>query len=210
MKAFWDWLDQRTNCRALWRAVELEALAQEAVDEVYAAGESVVVEGDEGQLLFIIVSGEASVFGMPVAKFADSVPPTMTSSMHHDFERGNPLEVEWLSGGVVTLGAEAGVPTPLTARLVEMHQGIAEVIASLKPMALAIEQLYSHYERPRTAILMGHARGVICLAAALSAVPLSHYAATHVKRLLTVNAGFVGHGFPPPNSPHWLGIGPIV
>ena len=45
-------------------------------------------------------------------KFADGVPPTMTSSMHHDFERGNPLEVEWLSGGVVTLGAEAGVPTP--------------------------------------------------------------------------------------------------
>ena len=45
-------------------------------------------------------------------KFADSVPPTMTSSMHHDFERGNPLEVEWLSGGVVTLGAEVGVPTP--------------------------------------------------------------------------------------------------
>jgi crossover junction endodeoxyribonuclease RuvC len=32
---------------------------------------------------------------------------------------------------------------------------------------------------------MGHARGVICLAAALAAVPLSHYAATHVKRLLT-------------------------
>ncbi len=45
-------------------------------------------------------------------KFADSVPPTMTSSMHHDLERGNPLEVEWLSGGVVTLGAEVGVATP--------------------------------------------------------------------------------------------------
>ena len=47
---------------SLLPVVELEALAQEAVDEVYAAGESVVVEGDEGQLLFIIVSGEASVF----------------------------------------------------------------------------------------------------------------------------------------------------
>jgi 2-dehydropantoate 2-reductase len=44
--------------------------------------------------------------------FADSVPATMTSSMHHDLERGNPLEVEWLSGGVVQLGAKAGVPTP--------------------------------------------------------------------------------------------------
>lgn len=44
--------------------------------------------------------------------FADSVPETMTSSMHHDLERGNPLEVEWLSGGVVQLGEKAGVATP--------------------------------------------------------------------------------------------------
>jgi 2-dehydropantoate 2-reductase len=44
--------------------------------------------------------------------FADSVPETMTSSMHHDLERGNPLEVEWLSGGVVKLGQKVGVPTP--------------------------------------------------------------------------------------------------
>ena len=36
----------------------------------------------------------------------------MTSSMHHDLERGNPLEVEWLSGAVVTLGDAKGVPTP--------------------------------------------------------------------------------------------------
>jgi 2-dehydropantoate 2-reductase len=45
--------------------------------------------------------------------FADSVPPDMTSSLHHDLDNGNPLEVEWLSGGVVTLGAKAGVPTPV-------------------------------------------------------------------------------------------------
>ena len=45
--------------------------------------------------------------------FADSVSPEMTSSMHHDLDSGNPLEVEWLSGGVVTLGAKAGVPTPV-------------------------------------------------------------------------------------------------
>lgn len=44
--------------------------------------------------------------------FADSLPAAMTSSMHHDLERGNRLEVEWLSGGVVRLGTEKGVPTP--------------------------------------------------------------------------------------------------
>jgi 2-dehydropantoate 2-reductase len=44
--------------------------------------------------------------------FGDGLPADMTSSMHHDLERGNRLEVEWLSGGVVRLGREAGVPTP--------------------------------------------------------------------------------------------------
>src|SRR5690348_18187821 len=41
----------------------------------------------------------------------------------------------------------------LAARLLEIHEGISDVITSLKPEALAIEELYSHYERPRTAIL---------------------------------------------------------
>jgi 2-dehydropantoate 2-reductase len=44
--------------------------------------------------------------------FADSVNAGMTSSLYHDLERGNRLEVEWLSGGVVGLGRRVGVPTP--------------------------------------------------------------------------------------------------
>src|SRR5262245_23164418 len=44
--------------------------------------------------------------------FADTVPADMTSSLHHDLENGNPLEVEWLSGGVVKLGEQVGLPTP--------------------------------------------------------------------------------------------------
>jgi crossover junction endodeoxyribonuclease RuvC len=50
---------------------------------------------------------------------------------------------------------------------------------------MALEQLYSHYQRPRTAILMGHARGVICLAAAQEGIPVVSYPATRIKRLLT-------------------------
>ena len=44
--------------------------------------------------------------------FADTLPYDMTSSMHHDLERGNRLEVDWLSGGVAKLGRESGVATP--------------------------------------------------------------------------------------------------
>ena len=75
----------------------------------------------------------------------------------------------------------------LAARLAEIHEGVADVIASLKPEVVSLEELYSHYERPRTAILMGHARGVICLAATQAGLPVKSYSATQVKRLLTGN-----------------------
>jgi len=44
--------------------------------------------------------------------FCDGLRADMTSSMYHDLERGRPLELAWLSGGVVELGEAAGVPTP--------------------------------------------------------------------------------------------------
>ena len=75
----------------------------------------------------------------------------------------------------------------LTARLVEIHEGVVDVIKSLQPSSMALEQLYSHYNQPRTAILMGHARGVICLAASLAGIPVIHYSATQIKKVLTGN-----------------------
>jgi len=44
--------------------------------------------------------------------FIDTVPESMTSSMHHDLERGSRLELAWLSGDVVERGARLGVATP--------------------------------------------------------------------------------------------------
>lgn len=75
----------------------------------------------------------------------------------------------------------------LTARLAEIFDGVSDVIAQFQPCAMALEQLYSHYARPRTAILMGHARGVICLAAVKAGVPVISYSATQVKKVLTGN-----------------------
>jgi crossover junction endodeoxyribonuclease RuvC len=75
----------------------------------------------------------------------------------------------------------------LTARVQEIHDGVADVIRSLQPEALALEKLYAHYDRPTTAILMGHARGVIVLAAAQAGIAVHDYAATQVKKTLTGN-----------------------
>lgn len=50
--------------------------------------------------------------------FADTLPDAMTSSMAHDRAAGKPLELEWLSGAVVRMGREAGVPTPVNNAVV--------------------------------------------------------------------------------------------
>ncbi|MBW0107460.1 2-dehydropantoate 2-reductase [Pseudonocardia sp. KRD-182] len=52
--------------------------------------------------------------------FVDGVPETMTSSMHHDLERGSRLEVQWLSGDVVERGTAVGVATPANRAVADL------------------------------------------------------------------------------------------
>src|SRR5437868_5085778 len=76
----------------------------------------------------------------------------------------------------------------LARRLTNLYNGIDEVIEQFRPSAVAVEQLYAHYEHPRTAILMGHARGVLLLAAGRRGLPVTSYNATRIKKTIT------GHG----------------
>ena len=92
--------------------------------------------------------------------------------------------IRLLEAGTIDTG---NVQDPLPVRLRRLHEELHHLIGDHEPDVMALEQLYSHYEHPRTAILMGHARGVICLAAGLHDVPLHHYAATQVKSALTGN-----------------------
>src|SRR6266542_2504024 len=75
----------------------------------------------------------------------------------------------------------------MAEKVLSVYKGVAEVISQFAPEAMAVEQLYSHYDHPRTAILMGHARGVIFLAAAQHKIQVVSYAATQVKKLITGN-----------------------
>jgi crossover junction endodeoxyribonuclease RuvC len=75
----------------------------------------------------------------------------------------------------------------LPVRLRRLYEELNSLIADHNPEVVAIEQLYSHYEHPRTAILMGHARGVICLAAGVHSIPVHHYLPTQVKSAVTGN-----------------------
>jgi crossover junction endodeoxyribonuclease RuvC len=75
----------------------------------------------------------------------------------------------------------------LAERLLELHTYLSALLDETKPDRVAVEQLYSHYKHPRTAILMGHARGAILLAAAARSIPVTNLASTLVKRMVTGN-----------------------
>ena len=82
---------------------------------------------------------------------------------------------------------EAGVVAPnpggtLETRLRELHEGIMGVVASTQPDWIVIEEIYTSYKNPYTAILMGHARGVLCLAGAQASVPVRTLGHSLVKR----------------------------
>jgi len=72
----------------------------------------------EAAIREVIAVGKAAGGGLEhddvaaIIKTVDALPPAMTSSMSHDRTAGKPLELNWLSGGVVRIGQKVGVPTP--------------------------------------------------------------------------------------------------
>ncbi len=75
----------------------------------------------------------------------------------------------------------------LAERVLEIGQGIREVLDEFRPNMMAIEQVFSMVRNPKSALLMAHARGVILMTVAEREIPIKHYTPTQVKRLLTGN-----------------------
>lgn len=73
----------------------------------------------------------------------------------------------------------------LERRLADLQESLEMLLQTHRPTLLACEELYAHYKHPRTAILMGHARGVILAATARQGLQVASIAATHVKKVLT-------------------------
>jgi len=90
-------------------------------------------------------------------------------------------EARLSEAGLIRLSARQS----LESRLAELHESLEVLLQTHRPTLLACEELYAHYRHPRTAILMGHARGVVLAAAARQGVPVVPIAATQVKKILT-------------------------
>lgn len=92
---------------------------------------------------------------------------------------GNDLRLR--EGGVIRGGSPK---ESVGRRLAVLYDGLREVVDEFRPDAVALEEVYSHYAHPSTAVLMGHARGLACLIAAQCDVPLYSYASTQVKHAM--------------------------
>jgi crossover junction endodeoxyribonuclease RuvC len=92
---------------------------------------------------------------------------------------GDPPRV--LEAGIIT----PPIGAPLEQRLHALYEQMLEVLVATKPDVMVIEELWSSPKNPTTAILMGHARGVLFLAAHEQGVAVSRLAHSMVKRTLT-------------------------
>ena len=97
-----------------------------------------------------------------------------------------------ISGGLKPTLLEAGVLRTTGGHLIEQRLNqIAEDMRSLlkkfSPDIVAVEELYSHYAHPKTAILMGHARGVILQSCAEATIEVKSFSATRIKKSITGN-----------------------
>jgi crossover junction endodeoxyribonuclease RuvC len=98
-------------------------------------------------------------------------------------ESKGPEDLKLIEAGVIRTFEKDGISN----RVADIYKNLSDVIAEHKPEVLVLEKLYSHYKHPTTSILMGHARGVICLACGVNNVKLVNYPATRIKKAITGN-----------------------
>jgi crossover junction endodeoxyribonuclease RuvC len=86
---------------------------------------------------------------------------------------------------LVEMGTIAAAPSlSLPEKLRHIHAGVAGLITRLRPDALAVEDVF-HSANTRTALVLGHVRGVVLLAGAEAGLPVHEYPPATVKQQIT-------------------------
>ncbi len=97
--------------------------------------------------------------------------------------RPNVQEPALVEAGVLRLKAKA----PMAFRLGQLYDDLTALLDELRPNIMVVEHLFSHYRHVRTAILMGHARGVVLLAGESRGVTIDELLPTEVKKAIAGN-----------------------
>ena len=90
---------------------------------------------------------------------------------------------------VLSLLENGVIKTPsserLSKRVVKIYNTVEILLKRLKPEAVVLEKVYSHWRHPTTAALLGHVRGVIILCVSQKNIPMFEYSTTHIKKAVT-------------------------
>jgi len=86
--------------------------------------------------------------------------------------------------GIITCARRS----PLPRRLEQLHQGIATLIARHRPTTLALENAF-YQKNVRTTLVLGHARGVVLLAAQQAGLAIFEYPPATIKRTVGGTGG---------------------
>ena len=92
-------------------------------------------------------------------------------------------KLEYIDSGCI----RTSINGELSERLLQIYDGICQLMDSYSPNEVAIEQVFMH-ENPSSALKLGHARGVAMVAAASHRVKISEYSARSIKQTV------VGYG----------------
>lgn len=96
---------------------------------------------------------------------------------------GGSQAIRLVEGGVLN----APAAKPFEQRLQALFDGLTEVLREYRPDVVVVEELFSTYAHPRSALLMAHARGVLLLAAGQAGAPVHSFLPNEVKQVLTGN-----------------------
>lgn len=112
------------------------------------------------------------------------IDPALTQTGYGIIEKdNNAAKLKLIEAGVVKTNAKE----VLNKRLFSLHSALSNIIEEFNPEVLVLEKLYSHYKHPATSILMGHARGVVCLLSGEKKLCLVDISATRIKKSITGN-----------------------
>ncbi|NQT33277.1 MAG: crossover junction endodeoxyribonuclease RuvC [Candidatus Omnitrophica bacterium] len=117
------------------------------------------------------------------------IDPGLQRTGYGIIDANGPESMKLIEAGIIKTSAEDGI----SKRVTDIYENLTDIIKENKPDVLVLEKLYAHYKHPATSILMGHARGVICLACGSNNVRLINYSATRIKKAVTGN-GRAGKG----------------
>lgn len=84
-----------------------------------------------------------------------------------------------VEGGVVRTKSDQ----PMEQRLFSIYSVIRDVISEFRPDVVAVEELHARFAK--TALLLGHARGVAVMAAGEADIPVHNYQPSRAKNLVT-------------------------